>query len=144
MPTINAGQSLAAYEFTDAQNGILRRLTWTMRLVGYTTSALGFVLSAIGLWFSWVLARRTPGSHGLTYLVAGSWPAGLPGILFASIGIATLRASGDFNAITRTKGSDLPLLMDALTALTVSYRVQLWFAVLGAIVAAIFAANLVN
>jgi hypothetical protein len=135
---------VSGYEFTDAQNAVIRRLTGMMRLVGVTTSVLGVALVAVGLYLSSLLMARTGGFYSVNAFLGGAWTTGLPGLLFLSIGAATLRASGDFRAITRTSGNDVPLLLDALAALTTSYRAQLWFSLLGAVIAGVFAMSLIR
>lgn len=127
------------YEFDDIQNQLLARLTRTMRFVGVTTVILGLALFVVGLGIS---AQVFHGARvGLLALIAGAWPTGLPGILFLIIGYATLRASADFAAITQTRGKDMLLLMDALQALSESYRTQLWFAAVGICLAGVFVAS---
>lgn len=126
----------ARYEFSDSQNRVFIDLATAMRMVGLATCALGVTLVLAGTWL-WIL---TPGSSGpLSSVFLRGWPFALPGCLFLSIGLPTLHASHNFRAIAETSGDDVALLVDALDALTHSFRTQLWFSALGAVLVAMLA-----
>lgn len=100
------------YEFSDAENALIRDLAGKMHFVGLFGIALGILTIAVG---------------GLILHVGPI----LTGTFYAVLGLWTQRASTAFKSIVDTKGSDVTHLIDALSDLRRLYSLQYWLAVLG-------------
>jgi hypothetical protein len=94
-----------AYEFTPAQNEVIRGLAWNMRVVGVVMLVAG----GLGL---------------LTGVVSRDVGVLVQGILALVIGGFTLQASGAFRQIVETRGNDIAYLMEALGAIRRLYTLQ--------------------
>jgi hypothetical protein len=127
---LDAKSTGPTYEFTIAQDDLIRALSKKMNFVGYfyvVASAL-VGLAGLGLMFvnAWI---------GLFYMILLT-----PELL---IGIWTLTAGKSFRLVVDTKGHDIPHLMSALGALRKLYTLMFWILIIGlvfmviAIVAAI-------
>lgn len=101
------------YEFTPAQDAIIRGLAGKMKFVGIfyiVASCFTALAGVIALFFSPLI--------GVLYLVVLT-----PELL---IGIWTINAAHSFKLIVETKGRDIPNLMGALSALRKLYTVMFW------------------
>jgi hypothetical protein len=119
-----------AYEFTPAQDSIIRALSKKMNFVGYFYIVVSALVGLAGLGLLFINAFL-----GLFYMVLLT-----PELL---IGIWTLTAGKSFRMVVDTKGQDIPHLMNALDSLRKLYTLTFWILIIGlvfmviAIVAAI-------
>jgi hypothetical protein len=125
-----AGVKAPTYEFTPAQDSIIRALSQKMNFVGYFYIVVSALVGLGGLALLFVNAFV-----GLFYMVLLT-----PELL---IGIWTLTAGKSFRAVVDTRGQDIPHLMTALDSLRKLYTLTFWILIIGlvfmviAIVAAI-------
>lgn len=106
----------AEYEFTMAQNDILRALAIKMKYVGFIyvfIGSLGGLISLIALFIKPV--------YGLFYLLLLT-----PQLL---IGAWNISAANSFGQIVFTKGHDITHLMSALASLRKMYTLTFWLLV---------------
>jgi hypothetical protein len=101
------------YEFTPAQDDIIRALAGKMKFVGIfyiVASCFVGLAGLVALFFSPLI--------GVFYLVLLT-----PQLL---IGIWTINAAQSFKLVVGTRGRDIPHLMGALTALRKLYALMFW------------------
>ncbi|MCX6133229.1 MAG: hypothetical protein NTU47_05370 [Ignavibacteriales bacterium] len=108
----------APYEFTPAQNDIIRVLARKMKFVG-----VFYIIASCFVALAGVVAFFFSPLVGLFYLVLVT-----PELL---IGIWTIHAAHSFRLVIDTKGRDIPHLMDALTDLRKLYTLMFWLLVAG-------------
>lgn len=108
------------FEFGEEENKTISSLASSMAWF----SAVMFVAGAIQILGSLV------GGHG----GAGGF---VQGILAMVIGSLTHSSSKSFKAITTSEGSDISLLMEALTSLNLIYRIQLYLVLAAVIILAL-------
>lgn len=105
------------YEFTMAQNDIIRVLSQKMKFVGFFYVFAGGLMGLVSLiallMMPWV---------GLFYLLLLA-----PQLL---IGIWNINAANSFGLVVNTKGQDIPHLMSALVSLRKLYTLMFWVLVL--------------
>jgi hypothetical protein len=101
------------YEFTPAQDDIIRSLAGKMKFVGIFHILAGCVIGLAGL-----IALFYSPLIGVVYLVLLT-----PQLL---IGIWTVIAAQSFKLVISTRGRDIPHLMGALTALRKLYTLMFW------------------
>lgn len=118
------------YEFTMAQDDVIRALSKKMKFVGAFYVVVSAIVGLAGLGFMFLNAWI-----GLFYMVMLT-----PELL---IGIWTLTAAKSFKLVVDTKGHDVPHLMNALNSLRKLYTMIFWILIIAlvfmviAIVAAI-------
>jgi hypothetical protein len=107
------------FEFDEAQNSVMVRLSSTMRFVGLV-NLIGAVLYGFsGIMRLWMSVTQPSAANVATFLVVGSVSA-----LFYFTGRWTTHAAGSFKHIATTAGSDISNLMTALADLLKLYRLQ--------------------
>ena len=118
------------YEFTMAQDDVIRALSKKMKFVGMFYVVVSAIVGLAGLGFMFLNAWI-----GLFYMIMLT-----PELL---IGIWTLTAAKSFKLVVDTKGHDVPHLMNALNSLRKLYTMMFWILIIAlafmviAIVAAI-------
>lgn len=114
------------YEFSDAQNSQLRRLSSIMVVFGL----LSVAWSAAVIWRGYLLRKTLnematnpiyQNSQNLTDVAVGALQSFVGALIPLAIGALAITAARSFREIAETKGSDIPNLMDALRSLTRMY-----------------------
>jgi hypothetical protein len=101
------------YEFTAAQDDIIRALAGKMKFVG-----IFYIVASCFMGLAGLVALFFSPPVGVLYLVLL-----IPELL---IGIWTINAAQSFKLVVETKGRDIPHLMAALTALRKLYTIMFW------------------
>ncbi len=109
------------YEFTQAQNDIIRSLSRKMMFVG-----IFYVIASGLVGIAGLIALFVMPVVGLVYLILL-----IPELL---IGIWTIHAAHSFRLVVDTRGHDIPHLMGALTSLRKLYTLMFWLLVVAVIV----------
>ena len=102
-----------AYEFTPAQDDIIRALAGKMKFVG-----IFYIVASCFVGLAGLVALFFSPMVGVFYLALLT-----PQLL---IGIWTINAAQSFKLVVGTKGRDIPHLMGALTALRRLYTLMFW------------------
>jgi hypothetical protein len=110
------------YEFTPAQDLIIRALAGKMKFVGVFYIVASFFVGLAGL-----VALFFSPPIGVLYLVLLA-----PELL---IGIWTINAAQSFKLVVETQGRDIPHLMSALTALRKLYTFMFWLLITALVLA---------
>lgn len=105
-----------SYEFTAAQDNVIRALSRKMKFVG-----VFYVIASLLVGLAGVIALFFMPWIGLVYLLLLT-----PELL---IGIWTINAAHSFNLIVETRGQDIRHLMGALTSLRKLYTLLFWLLV---------------
>lgn len=103
----------AEYEFTMAQNDIIRALAIKMKYVGFIYVFTGGLMGLISLIALFIVPLV-----GLFYLLLLT-----PQLL---IGIWNISAANSFGQVVHTRGQDIAHLMDALASLRKLYTLMFW------------------
>lgn len=115
-PNPAPGQTGAGYEFSQAEDAVIRRLGGRARLYGVMSIVIGLLMMAAGL----VVIVVVPGSLGVpvgaVVAVAALQPI-VSGGFYAAAG-------GAFGKVVDTQGNDIPHMMGAITKLTHAVRVE--------------------
>lgn len=121
------------HEFSDEDNRVLQSVATATRIAGILNIVLTITVIAVAVRIvqvGSVVAGMGLQETGDAVTVA----------LTALFGVWMIRAARHLTAITKTKGTDVRLLMGAFYELTKIYRVQLWVYLIGMMaVAAIIA-----
>lgn len=113
-------QERAEYEFTVDQSATISTLAARMRWVGVFLIAIGVVAGLAGL-----MSLAESGIAVVSIIQA---------VIYALIGIWTIRAASSFALIPQTEGQDITNLMSALASLRTLYNFQFWLIIAGLIV----------
>jgi hypothetical protein len=105
------------YEFTQAQNDVIRPLSRKMKFVG-----VFYVLASVIVGLAGLISLFFAPVIGVVYLVLLT-----PELL---IGVWTINAANSFRLIVDTKGHDIPHLMHALTSLRKLYTLMFWLLII--------------
>ena len=100
------------YEFTPEQNVTLNRLAARMRFVGGALIVVAFLAAGESLVLAW------QGSGMGVGLAIGA--------ILLLIGVWSMRAGGQFRAVTASRGDDISHLMAAITEIRKLYDLQFW------------------
>ncbi len=118
------------YEFTPAQDDIIRALAGKMKFVGIFHIVASFIIGLAGL-----IALFFSPLVGALYLVLLT-----PQLL---IGIWTINAAQSFKLVVGTRGRDIPHLMGALTALRKLYTLMFWLLIAALLIAVLAVAAVI-
>jgi fatty acid desaturase len=113
-------QQHAEYEFTAEQSETIKTLAMRMRWVGIFLIAIGALAGVAGL--------MSLGEGGIAVVSI------IQAVIYALIGIWTIRAAASFALIPETEGRDVTNLMNALGSLRALYNFQFWLIIAGLIV----------
>ena len=113
-------QQRAEYEFTAEQSETISTLSTRMRWVGIFLIAIGVIAGIAGL-----MSLAEAGIAVVSIIQA---------VIYALIGIWTMRAAASFALIPETEGRDVTNLMNALGSLRTLYTFQFWLIIAGLIV----------
>jgi fatty acid desaturase len=113
-------QQRAEYEFTTEQSETINTLATRMRWVGIFLIAIGVVAGIAGL-----MSLAEAGIAVVSIIQA---------VIYALIGIWTIRAAASFALIPETQGRDVTNLMNALGSLRTLYSFQFWLIITGLVV----------
>lgn len=113
-----AKPTVPGYEFTMAQDEVIRALSKKMNFVGYFYIVASVLVGLAGLGFMFVNAWI-----GLFYMILLT-----PELL---IGLWTLNAGKSFRLVVDTKGHDIQYLMQALGSLRKLYTLMFWLLIIG-------------
>jgi hypothetical protein len=105
------------YEFTVAQNDVIRTLSRKMKFVG-----VFYVLASVVVGLAGLISLFFAPIIGVIYMVLLT-----PELL---IGIWTINAASSFRLIVDTRGHDIPHLMHALTSLRKLYTLMFWLLII--------------
>ena len=152
--------SNSGYEFNDSQNQVVGNLARRMSLVGMVMVLFGLLQMVNGM-ASLIMSRKPDriieaaekagvGAEQLNQLrealAGGFWSSpivisaiafALAGLLLLLVGLWTTQAASGFAGIVRTRGNDIPRLMDALGALNLKYGMMYYMIMVAAIVSLI-------
>lgn len=113
-----ARPAVPGYEFTLAQDEVIRALSKKMNFVGYF----------------YIVASALVGLAGLSLMFVNAWIGLFYMILLTPellIGLWTLNAGKSFRLVVDTKGHDIPHLMQALGSLRKLYTLMFWILIIG-------------
>jgi ABC-type branched-subunit amino acid transport system permease subunit len=110
-------QQPVEYEFTAEQSETIKTLASRMRWVGIFLIAIGVVAGIAGL--------MSLGEGGIAVVSL------IQAVIYALIGIWTMRAAASFALIPETAGSDVTNLMNGLGSLRTLYSFQFWLIIAG-------------
>jgi ABC-type uncharacterized transport system permease subunit len=113
-------QQRAEYEFTAEQSETISTLSTRMRWVGIFLIAIGVIAGIAGL-----MSLAEAGIAVVSIIQA---------VIYALIGIWTMRAAASFALIPETESRDVTNLMSALGSLRTLYNFQFWLIIVGLIV----------
>lgn len=113
-------QQPVEYEFTAEQSETIKTLASRMRWVGIFLIAIGVVAGVAGL--------MSLGEGGIAVVSI------IQAVIYALIGIWTMRAAASFALIPETRGSDVTSLMNGLDTLKTLYSFQFWLIIAGLVV----------
>jgi hypothetical protein len=113
-------QQRAEYEFTTEQSETISTLSSRMRWVGIFLIAIGVIAGVAGL-----MSLAEAGIAVVSIIQA---------VIYALIGIWTIRAATSFALIPETQGRDVTNLMNALGSLRTLYSFQFWLIIAGLVV----------
>lgn len=145
------------FEFDDSQNKTIGSLARKMSLVGMVLLLFG-VLQTVNGVTSLIMSRNPDrivqaaekagvsaeqlaqikaafaGGYWSSPIVISAIAFALAGLLLLIVGLWTRQAAMDFAGIVRTKGNDIPRLMDALGALNLKYGMMYYMIMIAALI----------
>ena len=113
-------QQRTEYEFTAEQSETIKTLATRMRWVGIFLIAIGVIAGIAGL--------MSLGEAGIAVVSI------IQAVIYALIGLWTIRAAASFALIPETEGRDVTNLMSALSSLRTLYNFQFWLIIAGLVV----------